>query len=176
MEEPHRRDAHALAEHVARRHVEGAGHRTAEIRPVAVRLREADQMILIEDRADKAHVGEVRAAGIRIVDGIDIARQHLALEGADHVLAGEMQRADMHRDILVPLRDGIAVAVMQAVGKVAVVDHEGIAGAQHLLGHLVDRGDEGVLQNLEGHGVEAAADIHHLVHGVQPFVEMRMFM
>ncbi len=143
---------------------------------MTVRLREADQVILIEDRAHETHVGKVRAAGVRVVDGIDIARQHLALEGADDVLAGEMQRADMHRDILITLSDRIAVAVMQAVREIAVVDHEGIAGAQHLLGHLVDGGDEGVFQNFKGYRVEAAAGMCHLVHGVQPFVEMRMFM
>ena len=39
---------------------------------------------------------------------------------------------------LIALRDAFAVGVVQRAGEVAVVDHEGIAGPQDLLGHLVD--------------------------------------
>ena len=56
----------------------------------------------------------------------------------DHVLAGEVQRADVDRDVLIALRGAFALGVMQGAGKVAVVDDEGVAGPQDLLAHLVD--------------------------------------
>ena len=105
---------------------------------------------------------EMRAPGVGVVDGVDVARMHVALEGADHVLAGVVQRADMDRDVLVALRGGIAVRVVQRVGEVAVVDHEGIAGPQDLLGHLVDGGDEGILQHLERDGIERGLVGHRI--------------
>ena len=79
---------------------------------------------------------------------------------AHDVLAGEVQRADMDGDVLIALCRAFALGVMQGAGEVAVVDHEGIAGPQHLLAHLVDAGDEGILQNLEGHGVEREISGH----------------
>ena len=94
----------------------------------------------------------MRAARIGIVDRVDVARRHVAFEDADHFLAGEVQGADMDRDVVVALGDGVAIGIVQRVRKVPIVDDEGIAGAQHLLGHLVDGGDEGVLQHLEGTG------------------------
>src|SRR5690606_16965207 len=46
--------------------------------------------------------------------------------------------------------------VAQRRGEVTRVDDERVAGPQDLLGHQVDGGREGVLQHLEGDGVEAA--------------------
>ena len=64
-----------------------------------------------------------------------------------------MQRADVHRDVIVALRNRIAFGIMQRVRKVSVVDHKGVTGAQHLLGHLVNGCDEGVLENFKRDGI-----------------------
>ena len=118
----------------------------------------------------RPHVGEVRAAGIGIVDRIDVTWMHVAVEGAHHVLAGEVQRADMDGDVLIALRGGIALRVVQRVGEVAIVDHEGIAGPEDLLAHLVDAGDEGILQDLESDGIERG----FLGHRIHSFTRMMM--
>ena len=178
VEQPDRGDPHRLAEHLMRCHVERTGDRPAQIRPMAVGLRKPDQHLFIKDRTDQAHIAEMRAAGIGIIDRIDIAGIHIILEDADHILAGVMQRADMHGNIGIALRHAIAIGIMQPVRKIAVVDHEGIAGPQHLFGHLIDRGDERVLQHLESDGVQilfgigvhllclhADKNVHILIHG-----------
>jgi len=45
-------------------------------------------------------------------------------------------------DVLAALGDGIAVDVIQRRREIAVVDDEGVAGSEHLLGHLVNNGDK----------------------------------
>ena len=154
VEDAHRRDADALAEHVLRRHVERARHRAAHVGPVAVGLRVADDLVADEDRPDQPRVAEMRAARIRVVDHVNVAGVHVLLEELDHRFARVMQRADVDRDVAIALRHAVAPGVVQRVGEVAVVDDEGIAGPQDLLGHLINRADEGVLQDLERHRVE----------------------
>ena len=110
---------------------------------MAVRLAESDDLASREDRTDQAHVAEMRAARIWVVDGVDVAGMHIALECADHVLAGEVQRADVDGDVLIALRcPNFHSASCSALGEVAIVDHERIARPQNLLRHLVDAGDE----------------------------------
>ena len=53
----------------------------------------------------------------------------------------------------------LPLAVAERGREVARVDHERVAGAQDLLGHLVDDGDEGVLEHLEGDRVERVAPL-----------------
>ena len=67
--------------------VEGARDAAADVGPVPVGLREGDELALVEDRPDDAHVVEVRAAEVGIVDGEDVARVDVVLEGLDHGLA-----------------------------------------------------------------------------------------
>src|SRR5690606_3509428 len=50
--------------------------------------------------------------------------------------------------------------IAQAVGEVAAVDDEGVAGLEQLLRHLVDEIDEGVPQNLEGDRIEVGVGRH----------------
>src|SRR6267142_320572 len=154
VEQAHWRDAQAFAEHLAGGDVKRPRYAAADVRPMPVRLAEGDDLAVGEDRPDQAHVGEVRAAGIRIVDGKDVAFMYIALEMAHDLLAGEVQRADMDGDILIALRGAFAHGVVQCAREVVVVDDEGVAGAKDLLAHLVDARDEGVLQNFESHGVE----------------------
>jgi hypothetical protein len=151
----HRRDPEALAEVALRVDVEGAGCRAADVRPVAIRLGEGDELAFDEHRPDDAHVAEMRAAGIGVVGDEDVARVDVVLEAVDDRLAGKMQRADMDRDVTRPLHHRVALGVAQAVGEVATVDDEGIAGAEQLLRHLVDEVAVGVFQNLEGDAIES---------------------
>ena len=108
----------------------------------------------MEDRADDAHVAEVGATQIGIVDGDHVARMEIVLERLQHGLRRVVEGADVDGDVLASLHHRVAVGVAEAVGEVARVDDEGVAGAQHLLRHLVDEVDEGVFQNLEGDRVE----------------------
>jgi hypothetical protein len=109
--DPHRRDPDALAEVVTRRHVERARHAAAHVRPVAVGLGQAQQLALVEDRAHDPHVVEVRATEVRVVDGEHVARAHLPLEGVDHRSCGQVQRADVDRDVLAALHDRVALRI-----------------------------------------------------------------
>lgn len=59
----------------------------------------------------------MRAAGVGVVDGEDVALMHVTVEEAHDVLAGEMQRADMDRDVLIALCGALAAGVMQGTGK-----------------------------------------------------------
>ena len=79
---------------------------------------------------------------------------HVAFEERDHRLAGVMQRADVDRYIAIALSHAVAVSVMERVGEVAVIDDEGIAGPEDLLGHLIHGRYEGIFQNLESDGIE----------------------
>ena len=173
IDQPRRRDADALAEHLLGEHVEGARRRAADIGPVAVGLGEGDDLVAHEHRADDAHVVEMGAAGVGIVGHEHVARPHVVLEGVDNRLAGVVQRADVDRDVHVALGDGIAVGVVQGGGEVAVVDDEGIAGPEDLLRHLVDGRDEGVLQDLEGDRIkrDASAVRAHL-HASATWIRM----
>src|SRR5437660_6709268 len=160
VEQAYRRDAQALAEHLAGGDVKRTRYTAADIRPMPVRLAEGNDLAVSEYRPDQAHVGEVRAAGIRIVDGKDVAFMYVALEVAHDVLAGEVQRADMNGDILIALRGAFAHGVMQRAREGAVVDDERITGSKDLLAHLVDARNEGILQNFEGHRVERKVSGH----------------
>ncbi len=79
-------------------------------------------------------------------------------------------------DILVALGRAFAGCVVQCARKVAVVDHEGIAGPQDLLGHLIDAGDERVLENLEVTGSRetspAIGSVFHANDDVEIFVDL----
>ena len=153
---PHagRRDAQSFGHVVERADVERSRYGAADVGPVAVRLREPEQFALVEDRADDARVVEVRAALVHIVHDEYIARVNVAGEIVDHGLRRVMQGTDMRGDIAAALHDRVAARVAQRRGKIARINNEGIAGAEDLLRHLVDDVDEGVLQNLEGDGIE----------------------
>ena len=131
--DPHRRDPEAFAEMGLGVDVEGAWARAADVGPMAVGLGEGDELALDEDWPDDAHVAEMRAARVGVVGDEDVARMDVALEAIDNRLAGEMQRADMNRDVARALHHRIALGVAETVGEVAAIDDEGIAGAEQLL-------------------------------------------
>src|SRR6266567_7721776 len=78
VEQAHRRDAQAFAEHLAGGDVKRPRYAAADVRPMPVRLAEGNDLAVGEDRPDQAHVGEVRAAGIRIIDRKDVAIMYVA--------------------------------------------------------------------------------------------------
>ena len=152
--DPDRRDPQPLAEVVARGDVERAGDAAAHVGPMAARLRVGDHLVADEDRPDDARVVEVRAARVGVVDQEHVAGMDVARELLDHGLRRVVQRADVDGDVLIALHDRVAARIAQRRGEVARIDDEGVAGAQDLLAHLVDRVDERVLQHLEGDRVE----------------------
>src|SRR3712207_1419514 len=85
----------------------------------------------------------------------------LAVEGIEDCLSGEVQRPHVDGDVLRTLRDGVTGRVTERGGEVSAVDDERVAGAQDLLGHLVDRGRERVLQHLECDRIEPVAGLTH---------------
>ena len=157
--DPDRRDADPLLEVLLRVHVERARDAAAHVRPVPVRLRVGDDLAFVEDRPHDAHVVEVRAADVRVVDREHVARVDVVGERLDHRLAGEVQRADVDGDVLRPLHDRVALAITERGREVTRVDDERVARAQDLLGHLVDDRDEGVLQHLERDRVEGVTSL-----------------
>ena len=155
--DPHRRDAEPLRHMVERAHVEGARHRAADIGPVAVGLGKAEMDALVEDRPDDARVVEVGAALVDVVHDEGVAGVDVVAELVDDGLGGVVQRAHMGGDVARALHDGVALGVADRRGKIPRPDDEGVAGAEDLLRHLVDDVDVGVLEHLEGHGVERVA-------------------
>ena len=150
----HRRDAQPFAVVLLGGDVERAGNGAADVGPVPVGLHQGYEPPLVEDRPDDADIAEVGATQIGIVDGDDVTRVEVVLEGVEHGLRRVVEGADVDGDVLAPLHHRVAVGVAETVREVARVDDEGVAGAQHLLRHLVDEVDEGVFQHLEGDRIE----------------------
>ena len=82
---------------------------------MTIGLRESDQGLFVEYRSDKAYVAKVGPASVGIIDGVYIAWIHVALEHADHVLAGVVKRPDMDGDVRIALCHAVTVGVMQTV-------------------------------------------------------------
>ncbi len=102
----------------------------------------------------------MRATGIGIIDGIDIARLHIAFEETNDLLACIVQGTDMNRDIGIALGDRVPVYVVQRIRKIPIENHKRIASPQYLLGHLIHSRDERVLQHLESNGIEGEILLH----------------
>ena len=93
VEEPHRRHPQPLGIAVHRARVEAARPRAAHVGPVAGAGVEGDEAPFVVDRPDQLHVVAVDAAGVGIVEDVDVARlegphplrhhPHRGLEGAD---------------------------------------------------------------------------------------------
>ena len=107
------RETQALLLDRRRRGREAARHRAADIGPVADVRQPAEHLSGPEHRHREAHVHQVRAAEVGVVDGVDVARrrwQGRALADAlDQRARGVGHRADEDRQAAEPLGDQRAV-------------------------------------------------------------------
>ncbi len=142
---------------------EAARHHAADVRPVAGVLQPAEQLAVDEDGLGEAHVHQVGAAEIGVVDDVDVAGlgpAGLALgDEADDVAGRVLHRADEDRQAELALGDQRAgVAVVDAVGAVVGLGddrREGRAreGDVHLVADLLQAGlDDGEGQGVDGGG------------------------
>jgi hypothetical protein len=156
--EPHRRQAQALAVDFRHRAV-AAGRGAADIRPVRADAAIAEQRLAREGGSDHVHVGQMRAAVIRVVVDENIARFG-AGEGGDHGAHGVGHRAEMDRQVR-PLRHHLAGGVEDAAGIVARdFQQRRIGGLGEDDLHFLGRRDQRVLHHLEAGGVGAGTDRH----------------
>ena len=160
--ELHGREAQALLHHFGGAGREAAGHHAAGIRPVAGVGEPGEVRALVEEGHGEAHVHQVGAAEVGVVDGEDVALADGGLRG-DQVLGGELHGADEDRQPQLALRDQLAVLLrIDAVGAVEPFRDdraEGRAheGEVHLVAHLL----QAALHHAEGDGVELARSPAH---------------
>ena len=160
LEQFYRRQAQAFLLYRRGRGGKAARHRATDIGPMAGVGKPAEDFSLPVDRHEEAHVHQVRAAEIGIVDDIDVALlRRQAASVADHLddgAGGILHDADEDRQALVALRDQRAVfGRVDAVGAVVRLgDHrrEGCTGESEI--HLVAGLLQGGLDDGEGEGVE----------------------
>ena len=156
LEELHRREAQPLLLHLGRVGGEPPGHHAAGVRPVAGVGEPREQLPPIEVGLHEAHVHQVGAAEIGVVDDVEIARREVA--GAlDHRLGAELHGPDEDRQTQLALRDQLAGGgVVDAVGAIERLrDHRAEGGAHegevHLVAHLLQT----VLDDREGDRIES---------------------
>ena len=115
-------------------------------------------LILEVDRLDDVDVGQVHAVGdVRIVEDVDVAGRHAALEVAHEAGHGVVEGAQMHGRGE-PLRQRLAAVVEDGGGEIhGVADDAGIGRAHEVERHVVGDGVEAALQNLEQEGIDVAA-------------------
>ena len=112
---------------------------------------------LVEERQREAHVHQVGAAEVGVVDGEDVALAHGGL-GGDQVLGGELHRADEDRQPQLALGDQLAVLLgVDAVRTVeALRDDRAESRADEGEVHFVADLLQAALHHAEGDGVELA--------------------
>ena len=171
LEELDGRQAQALLLHLGGVRREAARHHAADVGPVARVLQPAEVLATVVEGQRKAHVHQVRAAEIGIVDDIDVAglgRPRLAFaDQADQLARGILHGADEDRQAELALADQRAgVLVVDARGAVVGLgDHgrEGRAreGDVHLVADLAEaRLDHGECERVDrAHGSPCASDL-----------------
>ena len=161
LEELDRRQAQALLLHLGRLGREAARHHAADVRPVAGVLQPAEELAPIVEGQREAHVHQVRAAEVGIVDDVDVAglgRAGLALaDQADDLARRILHGADEHRQPELALADQRAGLLVVDAGRavVGLGDHrrEGRAreGDVHLVADLAEAG----LDHRQRDGIDA---------------------
>ena len=153
VEEPHRRHPQPLGVAVHRARVEAAGQRAAHIGPVAGAGVEGDEAAFVMDRADQLHVVAVDAAGIGVVEDVDVARLEFAHPLLHHPHR-RLEGADVGCLIPVAVGDQPPFRRQQRAGMiVALADGRRIGEAGDHLAPLVAHASQRVAQHLEGDGV-----------------------
>ncbi len=131
--------------------VAARGHQEAQPGPLPVRG-------LVEHRADDGHVGQVRPAVVRVVDGVDVAGPQGARVAPEHLLDGLPHRPEVHRDVR-GVGHQAAVRVEQGAGEVqALLDVDGVGGVLQSYAHLLGDRHEEVVEHFEHDGVHPGPD------------------
>src|SRR5262249_31643931 len=109
---------------LSRLDVERTRHRTTNIGPMPVGLRESNQATVYEHRSYDSHIAEMGAATVGVVYEKNIPWIDVALKAFDDRLGGAMQCSHMNGNVSAPLHNGIAICIAQTVREVAAVDDE----------------------------------------------------
>ena len=124
--------------------------------------------VIVIKRLEDKNVGQMHPAVERIVHDEHVARRDVASEVAHDRGHGGRHRAQMPGQGEA-LRDELAVGVGERGGIIHVVlEHARIGGAEDGQRHLVGDGEDRVLEQLEGDGIEVVGheylsfpDVHH---------------
>ena len=161
LEELHRRQAQPLLLDLGGLRREAAGHHAADVGPMPRVLQPAEVLAPVVEGQREAHVHQVRAAEVGIVDDVDVAglgRAGLALaDQADQLARRILHGADEHRQAQLALADQRAgrpvVDARRAVVGLGDDGREGRAreGDVHLVADLAERGlDHGQRDGVDG--------------------------
>ena len=176
LEQLDRRQPESLLLHLRRVGGEAPGHHAAGVRPVSGVGEPREKLAPVEVGLHEAHVHQVGAAQVGVVDDVEIARREVA--GAlDHRLGAELHGADEDRQAELALRDELSGGgVVDAVGAVQRLrDHRAERraheGQVHLVAHLL----QAVLDDREGDRIEAGGGWGGAaIHGTGPASPMRV--
>ena len=113
-----------------------------------------------EHRHDHRHVGQMGAAVVRIVEGVDVARPHAAATLADDGAHRFAHRAQMDGHVG-GVGDQPALGVEQGAGEIQpFLDVDRIGGVLEGDPHLLGDGHEEVVEDLEQDGIAVGAHRH----------------
>ena len=151
-------DAFLLDRDRVRRH--RAGRNAADVGVVAAR-RDPEQDLaagLVEHRRADGDVGQMRAAVVGRVDGVDVAGRDPALVLANDGLDRAVHGAEMHRHVR-RVGDQRAVGVEHGAGEIEpLLDVDGVGGVLQRHAHLLRDRHEEVVEHFEHHRVGVGAD------------------
>ena len=149
-------DAFLLDGRGVRRH--RAGRNAADIGVMTARRDPEQDFASVEYRRADGDVGQMRAAVIRRVDGIDVARADFALVLADDGFDGAIHRAEMHRHMR-RVGDQRAIAVEHGAGEIEpLLDVDRVGGVLQRHAHLLGDRHEQIVEHFEHHRIGAGAD------------------
>ena len=149
-------DAFLLDRGRVRRH--RARRNAADIGVVAARGDPEQNFPPVEHRRADGDVGQMRAAVIGRVDGIDVAGPDVALVLADDGLDRAIHRAEMHRHVR-RVGDQRAVAVEHRAGEIEpLLDVDRIGGVLQRHAHLLGDRHEQIVEHFEHDRIGVGAD------------------
>ena len=132
----------AVGRHRARRDA-------ADVGMVGARRGEEEQAAVVEDRHHHRDVGQVRAAIIGVVEGVDVALAHLLaaqLQDGAHRFAHRAQMDGHVRGV----GDQVAVGIEDGAGEVEpLLDVDRVGGVLERDAHLLGDGHEQIVEDLE---------------------------
>jgi hypothetical protein len=160
LPELHRRQAKTFLLDLGGAGGKAARHHAADIRPVACVGEPGEDLALVEERLHEAHIHQMRAAQIGIVDDEDVAWIDLAGIVGFHTLddrpGRKLHGADENRQSQLALRNQRAVdGVVNPVGTIhSLRNHWRKGRANERQVHFVADLDQAVLDDGQGDGVE----------------------